>query len=162
MLAYAKGFGDLSAGWLRPFAVQGDFVYEVSVAGPRQRELDFAEVLMYSIPYLNRWVRHADAGSSLGHNLRSGFSRGALLGNLFPYVEFNAIVPVDGMAGVPSSSFRPGTLWMGKYAQISIAADIPLEGTGIAQRHVGASILLDWFLDEILPQFEWTPSGKHH
>ncbi len=159
-IAYGKGFGDLPSAWLRPLAIQGDFAYETSLSGERWRQLNVDSVLMYSIPYLNRWVRDADAGYSLEHNLRSGFSRGALLGNLFPFIEFNASIAVDGMPGGTSSTLRPGLLWMGKYVQISLAADIPIQGPAIADRHTGACIMVDWFLDEIFPWFGWTPFGR--
>lgn len=159
-VAYGKGFGDLATGWLRPFALQGDFGYQASVTGPRDRELDYDEVVMYSIPYLNRWVRNADAGYSLEHNLRQGFSRSAFFGDLYPYVEFNASTPIGGTSGGTSSALRPGVLWMGKYAQVSLAADIPIQQPGIAPRHAGAFILVDWFLDELFPRLSWTPFGK--
>jgi hypothetical protein len=160
MLLYAKGFGDLPVSWLRPLAVQGDVGFEATVTGPRDRQVVYDAVLMYSIPYLNRWVRNADAGYSLEHNLRRGFSRGALLGNLYPFAEFNATSAVGGTPGGTASTLRPGIAWMGKYAQVSVAADVPLQ-PGIATRHTGVVVLVDWFLDDIFRGFSWTPFGRH-
>jgi hypothetical protein len=163
MILYGKGFGDLTPGWLRPFAIAGDFGYRATVTGPRDRELIYDTVLMYSMPYLNRWVRNADAGYSLEGNLREGFSRGAFFGNLYPFVEFNGTTPVQGAAGETSTYLRPGISWMGKYVQVSLAADVPLQGSGLGlHRHAGAFILVDWFLDEIFPRINWTPFGHHH
>lgn len=163
MILYGKGFGDLAPGWLRPFALQGDFGYRASVTGPRERELVYDGVLMYSIPYLNRRVRNADAGYSLEHNLRRGFSRGAFFGDLFPFVEFNGTSAVQGARGCTAAFLRPGILWMGKYAQVSLAADLPLNAPGLgSNRHAGAFILIDWYLDEIFPRLGWTPFGRHH
>jgi hypothetical protein len=163
MILYGKGFGDLAPGWLRPFAVQGDFGYRATVTGPRDRELIYDGVLMYSLPYLNRWVRNADAGYSLEQNLRRGLSRGAFFGNLYPFVEFNGTSAVSGAPGGTSTFLRPGILWMGKYAQVSLAADIPLRGPGLGpNRHAGVFVLIDWYLDEILPRINWTPFGQHH
>lgn len=56
---------------------------------------------------------------------------------------------------------RPGALYMGKYFQISAAADLPLRGAGRRQGG-GLVMLLDLSLDEIHPAFGWTPFGKHH
>ena len=106
-------------------------------------------------------MRHADAGYSLEESLRRGISWGALFGNLIPYVEVNSSTAVGGIPGGTAASLRPGILWMGKYAQVSVAADIPLPASGFQPRHVGAVIQLDWFLDEIFPPFGWTPFGRH-
>jgi hypothetical protein len=163
MILYGKGFGDLAPGWLRPFAIQGDFGYRASVTGPRERELVYDDVLMYSIPYLNRWVRNADAGYSLEHSLRRGFSRGAFFGDLFPFAEFNGTSAVQGAPGGTTTCLRPGILWMGKYAQVSLAADLPLDGPGLASnRHAGVFFLIDWYLDDIFPRLAWTPFGHHY
>jgi hypothetical protein len=163
MILYGKGFGDVAPGWLRPFAIQGDFGYRATVTGPRDRELIYDAVLMYSIPYLNRRVRNADAGYSLEHNLRRGFSRGAFFGNLYPFAEFNGSSPIQGAPGETTTYLRPGISWMGKYAQVSLAADVPLQGCGLgSNRHGGVFILIDWYLDEIVPGINWTPFGRHH
>ncbi len=160
-LLFAKGLGDLNIGYLRPFAVEADVGYEASATGERQRNANYDMVLFYSVPYLNRFIRNTDAGFDLEHNLRLGHSPGAVLGDLFPFVEFNGSTPVAGTSGLSSTFLRPGALYMGKYFQISTAADLPLRGAGPRQR-VGAVILLDLFLDEIHPAFGWTPFGKKH
>ena len=164
MLLYGKGFGDLRAPWLRPFAIQGDVGFQSSLTGPTDRQVVYDEVLMYSIPYLNHWVRQADAGYSLEDNLRRGFSRGAVFGNLFPFAELNATTPVGGTGGGTSAILRPGIAWMGKYVQISVAADLVLKSPDVGPRHPGAGVLVDWFLDEIFAPLGWTPfgGGAHH
>ncbi len=165
MLLYGKGFGDLPLKLLRPFAVQGDIGIGASVREPFDKDFQYDTVLMYSIPYLNHWVRKADARYSIEGSLRRGFSRGALLGNLFPFVEFNGIRPVNGDSQEVSSSLRPGILWMGKYVQVSVAADIPIQHPRFGDRpHRGVCFSFDWFLDEILPRMDWTPFGRraHH
>ncbi len=151
----------LDIGYLRPFAVQGDVGYEVSASGERQRNANYDMVLFYSVPYLNRFIRNGDSGFDLEHNLRLGHSAAAIFGDMFPFVEFNGSTSVVGTAGSSSTSLRPGVLYMGKYFQVSAAADLPLRGAGSRQR-VGAVILVDWFLDEIHPAFGWTPFGKKH
>jgi hypothetical protein len=163
MLLYGKGLGDLSTGWLRPFAIQGDVGIAASLKRPHDRELLYDAVIMYSIPYLNHNVRKADSGYSLEHSLRQGFSAGALLGNLFPYVEFNGLHPVGRTPGGVLSSLRPGIVWMGKYVQVSFAADLPVQSDELeGRRHRGFCASLDWFLDEVFPALNWTPFGKNH
>src|SRR5579864_4112041 len=69
-LIFAKGFGDLKWGWMRPFALQGDIGYEAAVTGEPERYATYDMVLEYSVPYLNRLIRNADTGFALEHNLR--------------------------------------------------------------------------------------------
>src|SRR3954468_11783585 len=98
-LVFAKGFGDLRWGWLRALALQGDIGYEVAVTGERERHATYDMVLEYSVPYLNRFIRNADTGFDLEHNLRLGHSLRAVLGNMYPFVEFNGSTPVRGASG---------------------------------------------------------------
>ncbi len=160
-LLFAKGLGDIPMGWLRPLAFQGDAGYEASVTGVRERQVIYDFVLEYSVPYLNRFVRKADAGFDLEHNLRLGHSPRAIFGDMFPFVEFNGSTPVGSSSGASATFLRPGTLYMGKYFQFSIAADLPLRGY-LPGHRIGGVFLLDLFLDEIHPAFGWTPFGKRH
>lgn len=160
-ILFAKGFGDLKTGWLRPLALQGDVGYEFSATGGHERTATYDVVGMYSIPYLNRFIRDADTDFALEHSLRRGHSLRAILGDMFPFVEFNGSTPVDGTAGSTTTFLRPGTLYMGKYFEISVAADVPVRGYQPSRR-VGGVVLFDLFLDEIVPGFSWTPFGKRH
>jgi len=44
---------------------------------------------------------------------------------------------------------------MGKYTQVSVAADIPLTAPGLGPRHAGVVVLVDWFMDEIFSRLDW-------
>lgn len=160
-LVFAKGFGDLKWGWLRPLALQGDIGYEAAVTGERERHARYDMVLEYSVPYLNRLVRNADTGFDPEHNLPLGRSLRAILGNMYPFVEFNGSTPVGGTPGSSATFLRPGAVYAGKYFQISAAPDIPLRGY-LPSRRVGAVVQFDLFLNEVVPAFGWTPFGKHH
>jgi hypothetical protein len=162
-IIFAKGLGDLKPGWLRPFALQGDAGFEFSATGEPDRHATYDLVLMYSIPYLNHFVREADAGFDVEHTLRLGYSPRAILGDMFPFVELNGSTPVNGTDGETATFLRPGTVYMGNYFQVTVAADIPLTGY-LPERRVGGVVQLDFFLDEIAPAFGWTPFGKrrHH
>lgn len=166
-LLFAKGLGDVHVGWLRPVAFQGDVGYNVSAMGRPERRVIYDMVMEYSLPYLNQFVRNADAGFDLEHNLRLGNSARAILGDLFPFVEFNASTPVAGTAHSTTSFLRPGVLYMGKFFQLGAAVDLP-RGAGSSEQKAGCVILLDLFvilldlfLDEIHPAFGWTPFGTH-
>ena len=160
-LVFAKGFGDLKWGWLRPLALQGDIGYEPAVTGEHERYATYDMVLEYSVPYLNRFVRKADSEFDLEHNLRRAHSSRAILGDMYPFVEFNGSTPVGGTAGSSATFLRPGLAYVGKFFQISTAADVRLRGYPPSRR-VGAVVLFDLFLNEVVPALRWTPFGKHH
>jgi hypothetical protein len=160
-LAFARGFGDLKWAWLRPFALQGDIGYEATIIGERERRATYDMVLEYSLPYLNRPARNADAGFHLEHNPRPGHSSRAISGSTYPFIEFNGSTPVGGTSGSSATFLRPGAAYVGNYFQISAAADVPLRGY-LPSRRVGAVVLFDLFLNEVVPAFGWTPFGKHH
>lgn len=157
---FAKGFGDLKWGLLRPLALQGDIGYEATVTGERERYATYDMVLEYSVPYLNHFTRNADAGFDVEHNLRMGHFSRAILGDMFPFVEFNGSTPIGRTRGSSASFLRPGTAYIGKFFQISAAADVPLRSY-VPRRRLGAVVLFDLFLDEVVPAFGWTPLGKH-
>ncbi len=162
MLLFGKGLNEAPSRWMRPLAIQGDVGFSSSVRGPSEKEFQFNAVLMYSVPYLNHYIRKADDRYAVEHSLRRGLSRGALLGNLFPFVEFNSTHPINSEDARVSSSLRPGILWMGQYVQASLAADIPVQYSGAEDRpHRGVCISFDWFLDEIFDSLKWTPFGNH-
>ena len=161
-LVFAKGFGDLTWGWLRPLALQGDIGYEAALTGERERHATYDMVLEYSVPYPNRFIRNADTGFYLEHNLPLGHYSRAILGNMYPFVEFNGSSDLMGFFRVRARPFSDrGLLDVGKYFQISTAADVPLRGY-LPRRRVGAVVLFDLSLDQVLPGLRWTPFGKHH
>lgn len=156
-LVFAKGFGDLKWAWLRPLALQGDIGYESTVTGERERYAIYDMVLEYSLPYLNRFIRKTDSE----FDLRRGHSYRAILGDMYPFVEFNGSTPIAGTAGSSATFLRPGLAYVGKFFQISTAADVPLRGY-LPSRRAGVVVLFDLFLKEVVPAFGWTPFGKHH
>jgi hypothetical protein len=155
---YAKGLGDLpgSAKWLRPFAVQGDFMMDFPAGGtetPDRANVPRADLVVeYSIPYLNAYVRNANAGYSVGGGgFRKGFSFGAIAGDLFPFVEFNfAAVPYQGGRRA-LGYYRPGIDYVGHYFQVGFAAELP--ANSFTGSHIGAVGIFDIFLDEVFPKF---------
>jgi hypothetical protein len=148
-LQIGKGFGDLPewAGWLKPFAVTSSLGFNIFTGENHTEELDnsleWGVTLMYSIPYLQSFVK--DVG------IPWPFSR------LIPIVEFNGETLLTGHASGDTTAFaNPGLIWAGKYIQLAVEAKIPLND--ISGRNVGILGMIHFFLDDIAPDiFTWTP-----
>jgi hypothetical protein len=148
-LQVGKGFGDLPdrVEWLKPFAVTGSLGFNLFTGHSHTEELDnrleWGVTAMYSIPYLQAFVK--DVG------IPWPFSR------LFPIVEFSGETLLTGHRSGETVAFaNPGLIWAGKYLQLAVEAQIPLNER--AGRHVGILGMLHLFLDDIAPEvFTWTP-----
>ncbi|MBI3609582.1 MAG: hypothetical protein HY204_02635 [Nitrospirae bacterium] len=147
---FGKGLGDLPdrLAYLRPLAVSGRVGLEV----PWGRSGDAADlagsfryglVVEYSIPYLQSFVK--DVG------LPRPFNR------MFPIVELTYDVPMSGPDAHKATGFlNPGIVWTGKYVELGLEAQIPLnDRTG---KNTGVAGLIHLFLDDMAPNvFSWTP-----
>lgn len=149
-LQIGKGFGNLPewAGWLKPVAVTGSLGINFLLNNRGETEgaqnsLGWGTTIMYSIPYLQSFVK--DVG------IPWPFSR------LIPIVEFNGDTLLTGENSGDTTAFlNPGLIWAGKYVQLAVEAKIPLND--ISGRHVGIIGLLHFYLDDIAPDiFTWTP-----
>ena len=137
---FGKGFGDLPAslGYLRPFAITGEIGPNITTAtsdnGPNS--LDWGVTLQYSIPYLQNQVK--DLG------LPQPFS------NLIPVVEFPMNTCTAGScSGHTTGTINPGVLWVNRYGQFGVEAQIPVNrATG---RHVGVLFDAHLYFDDIFP-----------
>jgi len=149
-LQLGKGFGDLPdwAGWLKPLAVTGSLglgflLSDRGETEDTQNSLAWGAAIMYSIPYLQSFVK--DVG------IPWPFSR------LIPIVEFNGETLLTGDHRGDTTAFaNPGLIWAGKYIQLAVEAKIPLND--LSGRNVGIVGMLHFFLDDIAPNiFTWTP-----
>jgi hypothetical protein len=153
-LFFGKGFGDLpdSVKFLRPFAITG-------VIGPnfptRSKNvtvdpdtgdvqidsnpdtLTWAFSIQYSLMYLQSFVKDVGLGNP--------FKRMILV------VEFPMETCLDrGCKGQTTGTVNPGVVWAGKYLQLGIAAQIPVNSrTG---SNVGILGLFHLFLDDLFPK----------
>jgi len=162
-LFFGKGFGDLpdSLEWFKPFALTGVFGYSlptrvrtqtISIADDGSvdvaRDLNpeiikWGFSLQYSLQYLQSFVR--DVGLP------------APLNRMIPIVEFALQTPTDGKeAGHTTGTINPGIIWFGRYVQVGIEAQFPVNGaTG---KNVGVLAQMHFYLDDIRPNvFTWTP-----
>ena len=99
--------------------------------------------VQYDLYYLQTFVR--DIG------LPSPINR------LVPLVEFALQTPLDTKtAGQTTGFINPGIIWFGRYFQVGLEVQIPVnERTG---KNVGVLGQLHFYLDDIAPQiFTWTP-----
>lgn len=154
---FGKGFGDLpdSAQYLKPFAVTGAFgvnfptrANTVTVArdpatGDIDRDVEnnpitfsWGFTLQYSLQYLQTYVK--DVG------LPTPLDRTILL------VEFPFETCLGrGCAGEITGYVNPGIIWFGKYVQLGIEAQIPVnDKTG---HNVGVLGLVHLFIDDLFP-----------
>jgi hypothetical protein len=156
-----KGFGDLGADWLRPFAVTGEVDYTWSThpidfsfdpvtglsVSQRPTVLTYGVTLQYSLLYMNSFV----------HEVPEFFR------HLIPTVEAVFATPVSNIGpSVPAATigthettgvWGPGCYYIGRLGPVSFelgaVAQIPINHA--SGRHVGWAAILDFFLDDIFP-----------
>jgi hypothetical protein len=153
-LYFGKGFGDLpdALNYLKPLALTGTMELGVPtnrhLAGEEERfatTLGYGFALQYSIPYLQSFVKDMGIGAP--------FDR------MFPVLEFAFETNVNGPhRGATTATINPGLLWVGKYAELGLGAELPLNSRSGA--NAGIRSLVHIFLDDLWPSiFTWTPFG---
>ncbi|MGH7932740.1 MAG: hypothetical protein ACREQN_06165 [Candidatus Binataceae bacterium] len=149
VLLWAKGLGDIpnwsGLKYLRPFGLAGDFGYVPALGGHTSHDMFADQVIEYSLPYLSDNVR--DVG--LGWPLR----------NLYLFSEFNYDQLITGPSGqtFPDIRATPGIAYMGRYVQLSLATQFPLNHATAPNNHAAVLGLLDIFIDDLIPQTNWMP-----
>lgn len=150
-LMLGKGLGDLpdSLGFLKPIGIVGQASVEVPWGRSDDPEelssaLNYGLVVEYSIPYLQSFVK--DVGIPWPFN------------KMFPIVELTYSEPISGPEAHHGATgyVNPGVVWAGKYVELGIEAQIPLnDRTG---KHTGVVGLVHLFVDDMAPSiFTWTP-----
>jgi hypothetical protein len=143
---FAKGFGDLPIGYLRPFAVQGFATYQLSSGAPRADNFLGGLALEYSIPYLQSKVRAFDLPD---------WVRG-----LTPLVETLVVTPTRNRGGAMTAVIvAPGIAYTGEGWQFAIEARVPANraagsGAGVLAQF---NLQLDYFFPDSIgkPLFSW-------
>ncbi|HLX02463.1 MAG TPA: hypothetical protein VKS80_10125 [Trinickia sp.] len=137
---FGKGFGDLPAslGYLRPFAITGQLGPNLTTASSDQGPNSFGWglTLQYSVPYLQNQVK--DLG------LPQPFS------NLFLVVEAPMSTCTAGAcAGQTTGTINPGVIWLNRYGQFGVEAEIPVNR--LTGNHVGVLFEAHLYFDDIFP-----------
>lgn len=137
-LYFGKGFGDLpdSLKYLKPFAITGEIGPNFATNSNATNSFDWGVTLQYSLPYLQDFVQ--DVG------LKGPFK------NLIPVVEFPMSTCTSGAcSGQTTGSVNPGVLWLNRYGQFGIEAQIPVNH---ASGHgLGVVLQAHLFLDDVAP-----------
>lgn len=140
---YSKGFGNVAAGWLRPFAVTAVVAPVFPAASNEPDMLEWGLTVQYSLPYLENFVR--DTG------LPAPFH------NMIPVVEFPMETCLEGeCSGETTGSVNPGVIWVGRYSQLGFEMVIPVNEPGGS--HVGFQLQYHLYLDDIFPS--WGLRGR--
>ena len=155
-LYFGKGLGDLpdSLAFLKPFSITGS----LAVTNPANRTtgsgedkehnpttIDYGVAIIYSVPYLQSFVKDVGIGAP--------FDR------MFPLVEFNLSTNASKPDKGRTTAFaNPGLMWAGRYFQLGLEAQVPMNNA--SGKNVGVRGLIHVFVDDIWPNvFTWTPWG---
>ena len=149
---FGKGFGDLPDGarYLKPLALTGVFGTSFPTHNIDQdtgntipKNAIWGFTVQYSLQYLQSNVK--DIG------LPQPLSR------MIPLVEFPMQTPWNGDSkGHTTGTANPGVIWFGRYIQLALEAQIPINAA--SGKGVGAIGQIHLYLDDIAPNlFTWTP-----
>ncbi len=140
---FGKGFGDLSEGvnYLRPLAVTGvigpNFPTEKTADGVQNpTTLTWAFTIQYSLMYLQSAVKDVGLGAP--------FNR------MVAIVEFPMETCLNAdCKNQTTGTVNPGLAWIGKYTELGLAAEIPMNPRSGAG--TGVFVLFHLFIDDLFP-----------
>ena len=161
-LFFGKGFGDLPASlnFLRPFAITGVIgpnfptrsgnVLSDPDTGDTEIErnpttLTWAFSLQYSLMYLQSFVKDIGLGDPLKRMI------------LIAEFPMETCMSAD-CKGQTTGSFNPGIVWAGKFVQLGIAAQIPVNSR--SGKNVGVIGLVHLYIDDLFPKSLGRPVFK--
>jgi hypothetical protein len=133
-LYVGKGMGDLpdSLAYLRPLAITAEAGPSLTTGGDEPNAFNYGFSIQYSLPYLEQHVH------SLG--LPQPFA------NLIPIVE----IPLSRSQGQTTGTVNPGFIWINRYGQFGIEAQIPINRA--SGSHLGVLVQAHLFFDDIAPK----------
>jgi hypothetical protein len=149
---FGKGFGDLpeETKYLRPLALTGVFGTsfpthntDLDAGNTIPKNAIWGFTVQYNLQYLQSNVK--DIG------LPQPFSR------MIPLVEFPMTTPWNGdQKGQTTGTANPGVIWFGRYIQLALEAQLPINAA--SGKGAGAIGQIHLYLDDIAPKiFTWTP-----
>jgi hypothetical protein len=150
-----KGFGDMEAEWLRPFAITGEVDYDVPtvpavymngmLVQQNPTTLDFGGTIQYSLQYMNAYVHEIEGPEVLRH--------------LVVDVEAQFTTPVSNIGpssigSVPGTHETTGVVGPGLYYlahdyELGIYGAFPINQA--SGKHPGVIAIVDFFLDDLFP-----------
>ncbi|SEJ77451.1 hypothetical protein [Paraburkholderia diazotrophica] len=128
-----KGFGDLpdSLAWLRPVAITGEAGPAFTTGAGQPNAFNYGVTVQYSLPYLQQHVRDVGLPQPLA--------------SVIPIVE----IPLSRSQGQTTGTVNPGFIWVNRYGQLGIEAQIPINRA--SGSHVGVLVQAHIFFDDIAP-----------
>jgi hypothetical protein len=144
-----KGLGDLSNSpslkYLRPFALQAEAGYTGRIQGPANSDVFGNFEVEYSLDYLDHFVERINLDRPLVE--------------LVPYVQLNYAQSFIASRLTTSPDFRltPGVAYLGDYCELSVGAQVTLNGVAPNGDRVAVIGLVEIFYDEIFPSLGWKP-----
>ena len=133
---FGKGFGNVPAGWMKPFAVSGAVGLDLPADSRAPRMLNWGTSLQYNIAYLQDFVKYV--------GIKAPFN------NMIPIVEFPMQTCLDhSCRGQTTGYVSPGVIWIGHYFQAGFELQVPVNHrTG---NSVGILFGIDLYLDDLAP-----------
>ncbi|CAB3962266.1 MULTISPECIES: hypothetical protein [Burkholderia] len=135
-----KGFGDLPAslGYLRPLALTAELGPNLTTASSDQGPNSFGwgMTLQYSIPYLQQQVKNLGLPQPLS--------------NMVFVVEAPMSTCTAGAcSGQTTGTINPGVLWLNRYGQFGVEAQIPVNRA--SGNHIGVIFDAHLYFDDLFP-----------
>lgn len=128
-----KGFGDLSdsLAYLRPIALTAEVGPSLTTGSGQPNAFNYGFTIQYSLPYLEQHVHDVGLPEPLA--------------NLIPIVE----IPLSRSQGQTTGTINPGFIWMNRYGQLGIEAQIPINHA--SGSHTGVLVQAHIFFDDVAP-----------
>jgi hypothetical protein len=148
-LLLGKGLGDLpdrgALNILRPLAIQAEAGSAGRIQGPANSDVFANLEVEYSLSYLDRFVEH------------TGTDRPWL--DLVPYTEFDysQSLIASRLTTLPDFRLTPGLAYLGDYCEVSLGAQVALNGAAQPGDRVAVIGLIEVFYDELFPALAWKP-----
>lgn len=129
-----KGMGDLpdSLAYLRPIAITAEAAPALTTGAGQPNAFNYGFTVQYSLPYLQQQVRDVGLPQPLA--------------SVIPIVE----VPLSRSQGQTTGTINPGFIWMNRYGQFGVEAQIPVNRASGSR--VGVLLQTHLFLDDIAPR----------
>ncbi|HET6421708.1 MAG TPA: hypothetical protein VFG19_16245 [Geobacteraceae bacterium] len=136
---FGKGLGDLpeSARFIRPFAITGVLGPNFPTRSGDPISLTWAFTLQYSLMYLQSYVKDVGLGAP--------FNRMILVTEFPMQTCMNA-----DCNGQTTGTVNPGIVWAGKFMELGVAAQIPINSR--SGNNVGILALFHLFIDDLFPR----------
>jgi len=101
--------------------------------------------LEYSVQYLDRFVKRLNIDRRLV--------------GLVPYVQFNYAQSfiASRLTTKPDYRLIPGLAYLGDYCELSVGAQVALNGAANEGDRVAVIGLIEIFYDDLFPSLGWTP-----